>query len=156
MRRLKAVRSKSINWLAWISFAFAVLGGALAPAMWVGRFATTVLGFAPWPWLPPVLFGGAVLAIAVDLWIDFVPNQAAIAGAIFAPSAAASVNGELSAKVVQFSSWMLSWASAPFERWLGTGSSTGLAVGAIVAATIMARRVVKKAKGSKTAVTTAA
>jgi len=90
-----------------------------------------------------------VLAIAVDLWIDWVPNQAALAGAILAPSAAAAVHGELSTKVIEFSAWMLSWASAPFERWLGTGSSTGLAVGAIAAAVIMGRRVVKRAKGGK-------
>ena len=150
MKKFKAVRQKGVSALAWASFGMAIVGGALAADMWIGKTIRTILKAIPWEWLPPVVLAAAVIAVAIDLFIDGVPNQVALGGALLAPAVATATPGKLGEKVAEGCGWLLAQISAPLEDWLGTGSATGLAVGAIVATYFMGRRVVKKAKGSKT------
>lgn len=143
---IKAVQQKGIKGLAWCSFAIAVVGGTLATETFLGRFVQGFLGLWPWKWIPPVLLAAAVVALIVDIFIDLIPNQAAIWSALLLPSIAASVNGRLGDEVSRAGRWVLDQIDGWLHTWV-TDSSTGLAIACIAAALIMARRVVKKGKG---------
>lgn len=143
---IKAVQQKGIKGLAWCSFAIAVVGGTLATETFLGRFVQGFLGLWPWKWIPPVLLAAAVVALIVDIFIDLIPNQAAIWSALLLPSIAASVSGRLGDEVSRAGRWVLDQIDGWLHTWV-TDSSTGLAIACIAAALIMARRVVKKGKG---------
>jgi hypothetical protein len=144
---IKAVQQKGIKGLAWSSFGIAIVGGTLAPEMFIGRFLQGFLHLWPWKWIPPVLLGLAIVALAIDLFIDLVPNIAAIWSALTIPTLAASVEAKLGDKVSAGCAWILDQIDNPLHEWV-TDSSTGLAIGCIGAALIMARRVVKKSKAA--------
>jgi hypothetical protein len=148
---MKAVRAKGVTGLAWANLAIASLGGAIAVDTWMGQLVGRILQASPWPWLPPVLLAGLVIAVGLDLFLDGVPNQVAIAGALLAPSVAGSTPGRLGSTVTDWSGALLDWMSSPLQQWVGTSSSTGLAVACIVASVLMARRVVRKSKGKSAA-----
>lgn len=143
---IKAVQQKGIKGLAWCSFAIAVVGGTLATETFLGRFVQGFLGLWPWKWIPQVLLAAAVVALIVDIFIDLIPNQAAIWSALLLPSIAASVSGRLGDEVSRAGRWVLDQIDGWLHTWV-TDSSTGLAIACIAAALIMARRVVKKGKG---------
>ncbi len=147
----KAVREKGVKALAWANMAVAVLGGALAVDTWIGELIARILSATPWPWLPPVLLFAAVVGIGLDLFLDGVPNQVAIGGALLAPSLAGATPGRLGSTITEWSGAFLDWMSAPLQQWVGTGSSTGLAMACIVASALMARRVVRKSGKAATA-----
>src|SRR4029450_9481166 len=88
---VKAVQQKGIKGLAWCSFAIAVGGGTLATEMFIGQFLQGFLHLWPWKWIPPVLLAAAVVALGIDIFIDWVPNQTAIWSALPIPTIAASV-----------------------------------------------------------------
>jgi hypothetical protein len=144
---IKAVQQKGIKGLAWATLGIATVGGTLAPEMFLGRFLQGFLHLFPWKWIPPVLLAVAVLALAIDLFIDWVPNQAAIWSALTIPTLAASVEAKLGDKVSEGCAWILDQIDGWLHEWI-TDSSTGLAIGCIAAALIMSRRVVKKSKAA--------
>jgi len=144
---IKAVQQKGIKALAWVSFAFAVVGGTLAPETFLGRFIQLFIGLWPWEWIPPVLLAATVVAVAVDIFIDLIPNQAAVWSALTMPTIAASVDGRLGDEVSRWCRALLGQIDGWLHTWV-TDSSTGLAVACIAAALIMARRVMKKSKAA--------
>ncbi len=144
---VRAVQQKGIKGLAWTSFAIAVVGGTLAPEMFLGRLVQGFLQLWPWEWIPPVLFAATVVAVAVDIFIDLTPNQTAIWSALTMPTIAASVDGKLGDTVSSWCRSLLGLIDGWLHEWI-TDSSTGLAIACIAAALIMARRVVKKSKAA--------
>jgi hypothetical protein len=144
---VKAVQQKGIKGLAWTSFVIAVVGGTLAPEMFLGRLIQGFLGLWPWHWIPPVLLAATIVAVAVDIFIDLTPNQTAIWSALTMPTIAASVKGKLGDTVSHWCNQLLDQIDGWLHTWI-TDSSTGLAIACIAAALIMARRVVKKSKAA--------
>lgn len=144
---VKAVQQKGIKGLAWASFALAVVGGTLAPQMFLGKLIQGFLGLWPWPWIPPVLLAATVVAVGIDIFIDLTPNQAAIWSALTMPTIAASVKGKLGDTVSGWCQSLLDLIDGWLHTWI-TDSSTGLAIACIAASLIMARRVVKKSKAA--------
>lgn len=144
---VRAVQQKGIKALAWTSFGIGVAGGTLATETFIGRLVQGFLELWPWKWIPPVLLAAAVVALAVDIFIDLIPNQAAIWSALLLPSIAASVTGRLGDEVSRGCRWLLNQIDGWLHTWV-TDSSTGLAIACIAATLIMARRVVKKSKAA--------
>lgn len=141
------VRKKGMTVLAWASFIVAIAGGALAADMWIGKAVGKFVHAFPLPWLAAVLLVVAFLGTVIDLCIDGEPNQLAIYAVILMPSFAAATGGGLARSVTSWSGSVLAWIDQDMSAWLGTASSTGLAVAAIASAILMSRRVVKKSKG---------
>jgi hypothetical protein len=144
---VKAVQQKGIKGLAWASFVIAVVGGTLAPQMFLGKLIQGFLGLWPWPWIPPVLLAATIVAVGIDIFIDLTPNQAAIWSALTMPTIAASVKGKLGDTVSGWCQALLDEIDGWLHTWI-TDSSTGLAIACIAASLIMARRVVKKSKAA--------
>ncbi len=138
-------KEKGIKALAWISYGLAVIGGAALAATFVGGMVANVVGFFP-NWVAIVLFAGAFVAMAVDLFVDGIPNQVALYTAIVLPSLARSVPGKMSGTVTDMSRQALDQANAALGVWLGTSSALGLAAVAVVVSLLMARRVVAKGR----------
>lgn len=144
---VRAVQQKGLKALAWVSFGVAVAGGTLATETFIGKVVQFFLGLWPWKWIPPVLLAAGVVTLIVDIFIDLLPNQAAIWSALLLPSVAASVSGKLGDEVSHLCQLLLDQIDGWLHAWI-TDSSTGLAVACIAAALIMARRVVKKSKAA--------
>jgi hypothetical protein len=144
---VRAVQQKGIKALAWVNFAIAVAGGTLAAETFLGKVVQFVLGLFPWKWIPPVLLAAGVVTLTVDIFIDLLPNQAAIWSALLLPSVAASVTGKLGDEVSHWCRQLLNQIDGWLHAWI-TDSSTGLAVACCAAALIMARRVVRKSKAA--------
>jgi hypothetical protein len=144
---VRAVQQKGIKALAWVSFVIAVAGGTLATETFLGKAVQGFLGLWPWKWIPPVLLAAGVVTLAVDIFIDLVPNQAAIWSALLLPSVAASVTGKLGTQVSHWCKALLDLIDGWLHAWI-TDSSTGLAVACIAASLIMARRVVRKSRAA--------
>ncbi len=145
---IRAARAKGVKILAWASLAVALVGGTLAAGMWIGDAITTVLVHIPWGWVPEVLLFVGVVAVALDLFIDGVPNQVAIAGAILVPSVARATTGRLGDTVTGWTGDLVDWLDKPMTEWIGTESAAGLAIAAIICSILMARRVIKKNRGA--------
>lgn len=127
--------------LAWISYGFAIVGGAALVATGLITFFT---GLVP-GWVSAILFAGLFCAMAVDIIIDGEPNRLALISAMVLPSLAATVNGQLSTVVGQFARQVLTSVNAGLGSWLGvSGSGWAVAVMCIALAMIIARRVVAK------------
>lgn len=141
---VRQIRQKGIRGLAWSSLIVALVGGTLAAAMEIGVAIRKILDAQPWAWLPAVLVLVGVITVGIDLLIDGIPNQAAIAGALLVPSIAAAAPGRLSRTVGEWSDGLVGWLHGGLVDWLGTNSATGLTVACVVGAVLMARRVVKK------------
>ena len=144
---IRAVQQKGITGLAWASFIIAVVGGTLIPETFLGRILQGFLQLWPWKWIPPVLLAAAVVALAIDIFIDLVPNTAAVWSALTLPSIAASVTGRLGDEVSHWCGELLDAIDGWLHEWI-TDSSTGLAIACCAAALIMARRVMKKSKAA--------
>jgi hypothetical protein len=143
----KKVQKRGITGLAWASAVVALVGGTLAVGTWMGDVLRFFLGLPPWDWFPPVLLVAAVIGIGVDIFIDLEPNQVAIAGFLLGPTIASATPGKLGAKITEGMKALLDWIDQPLAEWVGTDSSTGLAIACIVAAILMAKRVVRKTAG---------
>lgn len=134
--------------LAWISFGFAVAGGAALAATWAAGWIV-----APIKWLPSsqviavVALVFALLGMALDIFIDFVPDRFAVWMGILLPTLATATSGKLSAKVTELANQVLSQVSGGLTGWIGQTSKTAIAAVCITAALVMAKRVVRKSGG---------
>lgn len=146
-RAVRTARQKGVTGLAWASMIIATVGGTFAAGMWIGDVIRTILDASPWSWVPDVLLLVAVVGIGIDMLLDGVPNQVAIAGGILTPSIASAAFGKLGAIVTEWTRSLVGWLDAALVEWLGTQSSVGLALACIVCALLMARRVVRKSAG---------
>ncbi len=138
-------KEKGIKALAWISYGLAVIGGAALAATFVGGMVANVVGFFP-AWVAIVLFAAGFAAMAVDLFVDGIPNQVALYTAIALPSLARSVPGKLSGTVTDMSRQALAQVNDGLGAWLGTSSALGVALASVVVSLLMARRVVAKGR----------
>ena len=141
--KMRVVKQKGTTVLAWISLAMALTGGTIAVETLIGQCIQFVLGALPWTWIPSVLLAVAIIGLAIDLFIDMIPNQTAIWSALTIPSIAASVDGKLGVTISRWCGELLSSINDSLSEWV-TNSATGLAVSCIGGALIMAKRVVKK------------
>lgn len=141
---VQKVRAKGVTGLAWVSLVLAVAGGALAADMFIGDTLGWILDHQPIEYLPELLLVVGVVAIGLDLFMDGVPNQVAIYGALLVPSVATSTFGKLGQQVEAGSGWILDFVDENAAEWAGTNSSTGLALVFVISALLVARRVVKK------------
>jgi hypothetical protein len=138
-------KEKGIKALAWISYGFAVVGGAAVASTFVGDWISGFVGIFP-GWVAIVAFVGAFVAMAIDLFVDGIPNQAALYSAIALPSLARAVPGKLSTTVTDLSTKALTQVNSSLGAWLGTSSALGVAVAAVVVSLLMARRVIAKGR----------
>ncbi len=141
------VRSVMVPAMAWASFGFSVLGGALAPGMWLGDAFSSVIGVLGW--LTPLAFI-VLLAFAVrDFGMDGEPNKLAVYSAMLLPSLAAATPGAIGVWIAQRCQDLVGWASAPLTEALGSGSATVLTLSLLAVSVIFAQRAVKGGKGNK-------
>jgi hypothetical protein len=138
-------KEKGIKALAWISYGLAVVGGAALAATFLGGWISGLVGIFP-NWVAIVAFVGAFVAMAVDLFVDGIPNQMALYTAIALPSLARAVDGRLSDTVTQVSGQALAQVNNSLGVWLGTSSALAVAAVAVVASLLVARRVVAKGR----------
>lgn len=138
-------KEKGIKALAWISFTLAAVGGAAIAGTFLGGFVAGLLGFFP-DWVGIVVLAGAFVAMAIDLFVDGIPNQVALYTAIALPSVARAVPGKLGDTVTSLSRQLLANVNSALGEWLGTSSAIGLAIVSIVVSLLMARRVIAKSR----------
>lgn len=144
------VRRRGLAGLAWATFAIAIATGALAATTGLGQFVYQLVHAAPWPWLPGVLLLAGVVTTVIDVFNDGQPNQAAVYSVLLIPSLAISTDGALARNVTSWSGDVLAFVDPTMSAWLGTTSSTGLAVAGVVGTLLMSKRVVKKGGGKTT------
>lgn len=147
-KKMKAVRDKGIQTLAWSSFGFAVVGGAAASGTFVGDSVRTMLDLLPWQWVPVVGLVGLAGTTAVDLFMDNTPNRPALYSMIVLPSVATATPGKLGDVLTNGANTAMGWVDDSLTEWLGTQSSVGIAITCVVASLILARRVVKGSRKS--------
>lgn len=133
--------------LAWVSFGFAVAAGAGAAFTFVGSWVAGLMGFFPAPWLPALLLVVAVGTMAMDIFVDSEPNQAALYMALIVPSLAAASSGKLAETVSQLAGQLQSQLALGMGDWLGVSAGFGFVVVCAAAAMVMGRRVVAKGGG---------
>lgn len=148
LSKAKAAVAKGLPYLAWASFAFAAVGGALLPGTPVGQGIAELIHSITWAWLPAVAFAAMVVGIALDIARDMIPNRIAVYSAAAAPTVAGAISGKLAGAVTGFAQWMASWMTAPLREWSGIYTSTGLAVLALALSYVVAKRVVKDGKAT--------
>lgn len=140
---IQKIRAKSVKVLAWVSLAFALIGGTFAAGTPVGDFVRTILGWIPWWWVPAVILLGLAAWTLVDLLLDGEPNHPAVWTAIISPSVATAAAGRLGSSITGALRELLRQVDGPMSEWVGTGSSIGLTAACIVVALVLARRVVQ-------------
>lgn len=136
-------KAQGIKALAWISFGLAVVGGAALASMFIGDMIAGLIGFFP-PWLGSVMLAGGVVGMAIDLFVDGIPNRVALYTAMTIPSIARSVPGRLGDEVTRLSENLRAQVELPLGVWLGVASTTAVAIGCVVVSMLMARRVIAK------------
>jgi hypothetical protein len=129
--------------LAWLSLAFALVGGAAASACWVGGLVKGVAGALPFH---IGLTVAVVLAIAgiCDLVSDLFPNRFAVYAAIFLPSLFLLVGGRVGTTVHGWSDAINAWSHQNMGALLGEGSATAVATLCITGAVMLSNKVVAK------------
>lgn len=137
------VRERGTLILAWISWFMAAAGGSAIAATFIGGAISGTIGIFP-AWIATVAFGVGVVAMALDMVLDGIPNRLAIWMAITLPSVARAVPGRLSAEVTHISQQILAAINQWLGVWVGTTSTIGVAAAAVGIALLMARRVIAK------------
>jgi hypothetical protein len=138
-------KEKGIKALAWISFTLAAVGGAALASTFIGTWTAALLGVFP-SWVGILIVAGGFVAMAIDLFVDGIPNQVALYTAIGLPVVARSVPGRLGDTVTDLSGRLLGSLQGALGDWLGTSSALGMAVVSVVVSLLMARRVIAKTR----------
>ena len=141
----KVVYGPTITTLAWISFGFAISGGALIVDTWPGRRVAAIVELVPWGWTAAVLVFLAAVFIIRDLLLDWIPNRPAVVLVLLLPSVAAGAPGRAGDTVTALSNGLLRWVAAGLDDWVGTGADAGLAVTCVGIALLLAQRTVPAA-----------
>jgi hypothetical protein len=139
-------RERGRRILAWLSFGFAVVGGAALVGTFIGGAVVDVMGFLP-GWVRIAAFTGVFIAMGVDLLVDGEPNQVALYAAMALPSMATAVPGRLSGTVATASHQLMVQVNHGLGQWLGTVAGLGLAVTCLVVSVLIGRRVIAKGGG---------
>jgi hypothetical protein len=147
-KSIKALRDKVGLCLAWISEGFAVVAGTLATDTPVGHTIQQILHLFPWAWVPVLTLIGAVVATAVDLFMDGVPNRVAVFTTLAIPSIAAASPGSFGATISRWCGDLLGWVNDRLVGMLGTNSAIGLTLACALVAVLLSRRVVKATPGT--------
>lgn len=129
--------------LAWLSMALAAAGGSALAGTFIGGMIAGLLGWFP-SWVPALILGVGVVAMLLDMFLDLTPNRLAIACGILLPSVARSVDGRLGAEVTELATRFRAALDSWVGDWLGGAPTIGLALIAVAASLLMARRVVVK------------
>lgn len=135
--------AKGLPYLAWVSFALALVGGAILPGTPVGIAISRAIGAFIWTWVPPVAFCAMVVGIVLDTVRDFIPDRVAVYSAALAPTFGGAIHGTLASKVVEFAKWVASLMTRPLTQWSGIDTAPGVAVLALVLAFVIADRTMK-------------
>ena len=146
-KAIRNIQQRGVKTLAWLALAVASIGGAAAAGTFVGDWIDKLFAILPWQWVPILLLIVLVVATAIDLLIDLIPNQAAIYSVIAMPSVAAATPGGFGDTIGGWFNGLMGWVNSGLVQWLGTDSAVGLALACIVAAVLMARRVIRKSAG---------
>jgi hypothetical protein len=136
-------QEKGILALSWVSQLLAVAGGVGIASTFLGNWISATVGLFP-DWLGPLLLFAAVIAWAIDLIVDGIPNRMAIWCALLVPSLARSVHGELGVKVTSIAGQLANAINSKLGSLLGTTSILSIALAAALAALLVARRVIAK------------
>lgn len=136
-------KEKGRKALAWISFGFALVAGTAASATFVGSWIDSLFGFFP-TWVSALALGAAVVALAIDLFVDGEPNKVAVYVAIALPSLARTSPGRLGGTVTDLAGQLLASVNGFLGVWLGVASALATAAICTAVALLMARRVVTK------------
>ncbi|MEU6204609.1 hypothetical protein ABZ814_13590 [Micromonospora musae] len=147
-KTVRRLQQKGVRTLAWLSLGIATIGGTAAAGTFIGDWTDAVFGWIPWEWLAPLVLAILFITTAIDLLIDLTPNKAAIYSVIAMPSVASAAPGKFGDTLGGWFDGLMGWVNATLVQWLGTDSAVGLAIACIVAAVLMARRVIKKSSGS--------
>lgn len=139
---VRSVVARGLKVLAWLNWVIAVYGGTMLAGTFIGGWIASMAGFIPG--VAPAALFVAVVVMAVDIFIDWIPNQGAIWTAIFIPSVARGAHGRLGDWVRQESQRLTHAVSPHVVEWMGPLPALTLALTAIVAAVLMSRRVVRK------------
>ncbi len=136
-------KEKGRKALAWISFGFALVGGTAASATFVGDWVDALFGFFP-TWVSALALAGAVIALAIDLFVDGEPNKVAVYSAMALPSLGRTSPGRLGDTVTDLGGQLLASVNDFLGEWLGVTSAIATAAVCAAVALLMARRVVTK------------
>jgi hypothetical protein len=147
-KTVKQLQQKGVRTLAWLTLGVASLGGTAAAGTFIGDWTDNVFDFLPWEWLAPLVLAILFITTVIDLLIDLMPNKAAIYSVIAMPSVAKAAPGKFGETVGGWFDALMDWVNGVLTSWLGTDSAVGLAIACIVAAVLMARRVIKKSSGA--------
>ena len=138
-------KEKGIKALAWISYGLAAIAGAAVVTTFLGGWISGLVGLFP-GWVAAVVTAGLVVAMAIDLFIDGIPNQVALYSAMVIPSLARAVPGRLGDTVGGLAQSLRDSVNSSLSTWLGVSSSISVAIGCAVVSLLMARRVIQKAR----------
>lgn len=136
-------KEKGVKALAWISFVLAAVGGAALASTFLGTWTAAFLNIFP-AWVAVLVLAAGVVGMAIDLFVDGIPNQMALYTAIALPTLARSTPGRLGNTVTDLSSRLLDSLQGALGTWLGTSSAMGMACVSVAVSLLMARRVVRK------------
>lgn len=142
------VKDKVTLGLAWGSGALTFVAGFATAGTWFGGLIAGVSrlgGLAPKG--PAVVLGIGLALLALDCYIDNIPNQVGLTYLFLAPSVARGVNGKLGGHTTQWSSEATHWISGFTGPWLGITAGPMMAALAGGIAVVVARRIVPKAAG---------
>lgn len=138
-------KEKGRKGLAWISFIFAIVGGAAIAATFIGDWIRSLLGMLP-GWVAALAIAAAVASMLIDIFLDGEPNQIALYSALTLPTLARATSGKLSGNVTHVSGQVAGGVNSGLSSWLGVSSTLATAVICTVIALLMARRVIRKGR----------
>jgi hypothetical protein len=141
---VKRQQEAGIYILGWIAQADAIVGGTFAADSWPGQAIRWCFELVPWqPFIPVVLFVGAI-AWGIDIVNDLTPNQVAITYGFLGPILAASVHGELSSRIRDWSHVLQGNFGGKLATWAGNPGGGAMAIICIASAVLIGRRVLAK------------
>lgn len=143
------VKAQITKGLAWASFSLAVAASPLLAGTFVGGIVDNILSIGP-AWLALLALVAVVVSVAVDLFVDMIPNRVALYCAMASCSVARSVQGRLGDNVEKWANALLDQIRGPLSDFAGTSSALALALAAGLAAWLVARRTMAaKAAGGR-------
>lgn len=151
MNRFRQRIAGALPYLAWVSFLFALTGGALLPGTPVGEDIADFIQSVTWTWLPTAVFCVAIAGTVIDIGRDLIPDRIAVYSAALAPTFAGAIDGKLAGHVEALGRWAAGGIGDPLKEWTGLVEPAHVAIVALALAWAVARRVVKDSKSVRAA-----